>query len=859
MIYPNNFENKIGFYEIRKMLRKLCLSPLGKEQVENMTFSSNAEEVNEWLMQVREFRRLMEEIEDFPLQYFYDVRASIIRIRVENTHLEEEELFDLRRSLATIADMVKILNHSYEDDAHADQEDGWRREKTYPFPALHRLSQNVITFPQLIQRIDQILDKYGKIRDSASPELFNIRRELTKTESSISRTLYSILRSAQSEGVVEKDVTPALRDGRLVIPVIPNLKKKIKGIVHDESATGKTIFIEPTEVVEANNRVRELEAEERKEIIRILTEFTNKVRPFSKEILDSYRFMAKIDLIQAKQKLANTFKAIEPKVEEYPLIDWTHAIHPLLQLSLEKKGEKVVPLDITLTKEKHILIISGPNAGGKSVCLKTVGLLQYMLQCGLSIPISEHSKTGIFQNIMIDIGDEQSLENDLSTYSSHLLNMKNMMKVANGNTIILIDEFGTGTEPGIGGAIAEAVLDKFCKQQAYGVITTHYQNLKHFADNHEGVANGAMLYDRHEMKALFQLAIGRPGSSFAIEIARKIGLPEEVIKEASDIVGSEYIQSDKYLQDIVRDKRYWENKRQNIHQREKDMEKTISKYESDLEDIERNRKAILKKAKEQAEEILKESNKKIENVIREIREKQAEKEETRRIRQELDAFKEKIQEIDTKEADDKIARKIAQIQQRKERHAKRQAEKKENQEKAAAALRNAQNKVSQSDRQEIKVGDTVRIKGLSSIGKIESIIGDTATAVFGGMRTKMRLNRLEHATTSETTDKTEIRKENLSSYGISTETRKTIDAHKNNFHQDLDIRGMRGDEALNAVQYFIDDAILVGMPRVRILHGKGNGILRQLIRQYLSSIPNVTHYADEHVQFGGAGITVVNF
>lgn len=859
MIYPNNFENKIGFYEIRKMLRKLCLSPLGKEQVENMTFSSNAEEVNEWLMQVREFRRLMEEIEDFPLQYFYDVRASIIRIRVENTHLEEEELFDLRRSLATIADMVKILNHSYEDDAHADQEDGWRREKTYPFPALHRLSQNVITFPQLIQRIDQILDKYGKIRDSASPELFNIKRELTKTESSISRTLYSILRSAQSEGVVEKDVTPTLRDGRLVIPVIPNLKKKIKGIVHDESATGKTIFIEPTEVVEANNRVRELEAEERKEIIRILTEFTNKVRPFSKEILDSYRFMAKIDLIQAKQKLANTFKAIEPKVEEYPLIDWTHAIHPLLQLSLEKKGEKVVPLDITLTKEKHILIISGPNAGGKSVCLKTVGLLQYMLQCGLSIPISEHSKTGIFQNIMIDIGDEQSLENDLSTYSSHLLNMKNMMKVANGNTIILIDEFGTGTEPGIGGAIAEAVLDKFCKQQAYGVITTHYQNLKHFADNHEGVANGAMLYDRHEMKALFQLAIGRPGSSFAIEIARKIGLPEEVIKEASDIVGSEYIQSDKYLQDIVRDKRYWENKRQNIHQREKDMEKTISKYESDLEDIERNRKAILKKAKEQAEEILKESNKKIENVIREIREKQAEKEETRRIRQELDAFKEKIQEIDTKEADDKIARKIAQIQQRKERHAKRQAEKKENQEKAAAALRNAQNKVSQSDRQEIKVGDTVRIKGLSSIGKIESIIGDTATAVFGGMRTKMRLNRLEHATTSETTDKTEIRKENLSSYGISTETRKTIDAHKNNFHQDLDIRGMRGDEALNAVQYFIDDAILVGMPRVRILHGKGNGILRQLIRQYLSSIPNVTHYADEHVQFGGAGITVVDF
>ena len=724
---------------------------------------------------------------------------------------------------------------------------------------MHRLAKDVITFPQIIQRIDQILDKYGKIRDNATPELLQIRRELAKTEGSISRTLYSILRSAQSEGVVEKDVTPTLRDGRLVIPVIPTLKKKIKGIVHDESATGKTVFIEPTEVVEANNRVRELEGEERKEIIRILTNFTNKVRPYVREMMDSYRFLAKIDLIQAKAKIAEIFKAIEPEVEDHPHIDWIRAIHPLLQISLEKKGEKVVPLDIILTQEKRILIISGPNAGGKSVCLKTVGLLQYMLQCGLSIPVSERSKTGVFQNIMIDIGDEQSLENDLSTYSSHLLNMKNMMRAANNSTIILIDEFGTGTEPGIGGAIAEAVLDKFCKQQAYGVITTHYQNLKHFADSHEGVANGAMLYDRHEMKALFQLAIGRPGSSFAIEIARKIGLPEEVIKKASDIVGSEYIQSDKYLQDIVRDKRYWENKRQSIHQREKDMEKTISKYESDIEEIEKSRKQILAKAKQQAEELLKESNKKIENAIREIRENQAEKEETKRIRQELDAFKQEMQEIDTKDNDDKIARKIAQIQQRKERHAKRKAEKAQNQEKAAAALRNAQNKSQAESNKELKEGDTVRIKGLTTVGKIESISGDMATAVFGGMKTKMRLSRLEHATASTEKDKTEERKENLASYGISKETRKTIDAHKSNFHQDLDVRGMRGDEALNAVQHFIDDAILVGMPRVRILHGKGNGILRQLIRQYVSSIPNVVHYADEHVQFGGAGITVVDF
>ncbi len=861
MTYPDNFEQKIGFNEIRNMLRQQCLSPLGKEQVDNMAFSSDAEQVNEWLGQVREFRRLMEEVEDFPLQYFYDVRASIQRTRVENTHLEEDELFDLRRSLKTIADIVAILNHSDEDDAHAEQEDGWRREKKYPYPALHHLAEDVMTFPQLIQRIDQILDKFGKIRDNATPELLQIRRELARTEGSISRTLYSILRSAQSEGVVEKDVTPTLRDGRLVIPVVPTLKRKIRGIVHDESATGRTVFIEPAEVVEANNRVRELEGEERKEIIRILTAFTDKVRPHAKEILDSYRFLAVIDLIQAKRKVADTFKAIEPEVEAHPHIDWIHAVHPLLQLSLEKKQEKAVPLDIQLTRDKRILIISGPNAGGKSVCLKTVGLLQYMLQCGLSIPVSERSRTGVFRNIMIDIGDEQSLENDLSTYSSHLLNMKNMLKTADSDTVILIDEFGTGTEPGIGGAIAEAVLNRFCKQQAYGVITTHYQNLKHFADSHEGVANAAMLYDRHEMKALFQLAIGRPGSSFAIEIARKTGLPEDVIKEASDIVGSEYIQSDKYLQDIVRDKRYWENKRQNIHQREKDMEKTISRYESDLEDIERSRKAILQKAKEEAAELLKEANRKIENTIREIREKQAEKEETRRIRQELDRFRQEVEEADRKANDDKIARKIAQIQQRKERHAKRQAEKVQNQEKAAAALRGAQAN-SPSDDRPLQAGDTVRIKGLSTVGKIENISGDMATAVFGGMRTKMRLNRLEHAlpdsASTTSADKTEQRKESLT-YGISQETRKTIDDRKANFHQDIDVRGMRGDEALNAVQYFIDDAILVGMPRVRILHGKGNGILRQLIRQYLSSVPNVTHYADEHVQFGGAGITVVDF
>ena len=521
MIYPKTFEDKIGFNEIRTLLRERCLSSLGKEEVDKITFMDNVKAINTQLSRVREFRRLQEEEENFPLNYFFDVRQSVARLRLEGTHMEEDELFDLRRSLGTVNDIVTYLNRTDEDAAVAATDDGWRKDPVYPYPALHELAEGVVTFPQILQRIDQILDKFGKIRDTASPELLNIRRELAKVEGSISRTLYSILRSAQSEGLIEKDVTPAMRDGRLVIPVVPTMKRKIKGIVHDESASGKTLFIEPTEVVEANNRVRELEAEERREVIRILTEMAKVIRPHVPQILDSYKLLAQVDMLRAKTELAKLIGGIEPEVGKYPHIDWIEATHPLLRLSLQKQGKKVVPLEITLTRNKRMLIISGPNAGGKSVCLKTVGLVQYMLQCGLSVPMSERSQTGIFQNILIDIGDEQSIEDDLSTYSSHLTNMKNMMKSANDRTLILIDEFGTGTEPQIGGAIAEAVLKQFCIKRAYGVITTHYQNLKHFADSHEGVVNGAMLYDRHQMQALFQLQIGQPGSSFAIEIARR--------------------------------------------------------------------------------------------------------------------------------------------------------------------------------------------------------------------------------------------------------------------------------------------------------------------------------------------------
>ena len=860
MIYPNNFEHKIGFNDIRRLLKERCLSTLGKEKVDEMTFSTDCREVNEWLTQVREFRRLRETKDDFPMQFFFDVREAVTRIRLEGTHLEEDEVWDLRRSLETIANIVRYLNQT-EDEEQEDE------DKRYPYPALHRLTDGVMTFPATIRRIDSILDKFGKIKDSASMTLAGIRHDLEKTQGSISRTLYTILHTAQKDGIVEKDAAPTMRDGRLVIPVAPQVKRRINGIVHDESATGKTVFIEPTEVVEANNKVRQLEAEERREIIRILTVFTDEIRPHAKEILDSYQFLAQIDLIYAKAEWAKLTKAFEPQVEDKPHIDWIHAIHPLLQLSLEKKGEKVVPLDITLTsdpsplttKAGRILIISGPNAGGKSVCLKTTGLLQYMLQCGLPIPVGERSTCGIFKSILIDIGDEQSIENDLSTYSSHLMNMKQMMKQANEHSLLLIDEFGGGTEPTIGGAIAEAMLKQFWQKQTFAVITTHYQNLKHFAEDHPGVVNGAMLYDRHEMQALFQLSIGQPGSSFAIEIARKTGIPEEVIKDASDIVGSDYIQSDKYLQDIVRDKRYWEGKRQTIHQHEKRLEVRGERLDASIEEIERERKQILKRAQQQADELLAEANRKIENAIREIREAQAEKERTRQIREELQEFREQVTSDDNQGlmSEEDFAKKLRQMEERKARKAKRKAEKGEQERKASEKLAaHAKTRPEAEDRQ-LQKGDTVRIKGLDTIGKIDSISGKQVTVIFGDVKTKMKLDQLEYADPAKAPKPTTMKHADLA-VKTSRITRDTMEDHRQNYHQDLDVRGMRGDEALNAVMHFLDDSILVGMSRVRILHGTGTGVLRQLIRQYLGTVPNVSHYRDEHVQFGGAGITVVD-
>ena len=844
MIYPQNFEQKIGFDQIRQLLKEKCLSTLGEERVTNMVFSDRFNEVEERLDQVTEFVRILQEEDNFPAQYFFDVRPSLKRIRVEGMYLDEQELFDLRRSLETIRDIVRFLQKSENEE---------EEETTSPYPCLKRLAGDITVFPQLIGKINGILSPYGKIKDNASAELARIRRELASTMGSISRSLNSILRNAQSEGVVDKDVTPTMRDGRLVIPVAPALKRKIKGIVHDESASGKTVFIEPAEVVEANNRIRELEGDERREIIRILMEFSNLLRPSIPDVLLSYEFLAEIDFIRAKALFSEQITGLKPAFENKQVIDWTMAVHPLLQLSLAKHGKKVIPLDIELDEKQRILIISGPNAGGKSVCLKTVGLLQYMLQCGLLIPMHERSHAGIFSNIFIDIGDEQSIEDDLSTYSSHLTNMKIMMKNCNERSLILIDEFGGGTEPQIGGAIAEAVLKRFNQKQTFGVITTHYQNLKHFAEDHDGVVNGAMLYDRHLMQALFQLQIGNPGSSFAVEIARKIGLPEDVISDASEIVGSEYINADKYLQDIVRDKRYWEGKRQTIRQREKHMEETIARYQTEIEELQKSRKEILQKAKEEAEQLMQEANARIENTIRTIKEAQAEKEKTRQIRQELNDFRESLDTLTAKEQEEKIARKIEKLKEKQNRKKEKKANKNQENTLSAQALAEQQAKKEAERLAAIVPGSYVKIKGQTSVGEVLEINGKKAIVAFGSIKTTVKLDRLER--TNAQPKQADV---STKSTYISSQTQDSMYEKKLNFKQDIDVRGMRGDEALQAVTYFIDDAILVGMSRVRILHGTGTGILRTLIRQYLQTVPGVSHFADEHIQFGGAGITVVD-
>ena len=839
MIYPDNFEQKTGFDQIRTMLADRCICPLGIQLVDEMQFMTDFQPVEKALDQTMEFVRILTEGKSFPDQNYHDLREALSRIKVVGTWMDEAELLGLWRSLETISGIVEFLG---------------KEENQGLYPNLSELAADVAVFPTITQGIARILTKFGKLKDNASPELYRIRMDLTNTSYSISRILNGILKQAQSDGLVDKDAAPTMRDGRLVLPVAPGLKRKIRGIVHDESASGKTVFIEPEEVVEANNRIRELEADEKREVTRILIAFTDSIRPEIPSILDSYSFMAQIDFIRAKARLTIDFDACKPIMERKPMVDWVQAVHPLLKQSLAKHEKSVVPLDIDLDSKNSILLISGPNAGGKSVCLKTVGLLQYMLQCGIPVPMRPNSHAGIFKSIFIDIGDEQSIDDDLSTYSSHLLNMKNMMKYADNRSLILIDEFGSGTEPNIGGAIAESVLMRFNKNHVFGIITTHYQNLKHYADGNEGIRNGAMLYDRHLMQPLYILQIGNPGSSFAVEIARKIGLPEDVIEDATQIVGRDYVNADKYLQDIVRDKRYWENKRQNVHQLEKQLDQQIEQHRQELESLQKERKSIIREAKEKADQLIQDSNAMIENTIRTIKEAQADKELTRLARQELTDFKETIDDRQANSEDElKIQRKMERIRQSQERREQRKRDKlkERHAQPASPAPSEPLNIPVTSGKRMFKVGDTVRLAGQTQVGEVISVNKNDITVAFGLIKTSVKANRLESA------EPVKVQEVRTATY-VSKQTHDDIYNRKLAFKPDIDVRGMRGDEAIQTVMHFIDDATLIGMSRVRILHGTGNGILRNLIRQYLHTVPAVKDYHDEHVQFGGHGITVVD-
>jgi DNA mismatch repair protein MutS2 len=823
LVYPENFESKIGFDKIRELLKGRCLSNLGKEYVDEIRFNSDFGQLTEDLSLVSEFVSIIQEMENFPTSYYFDLREALAKIRIEGCFLEVQELFDLKRSLETISGIVRFLKGTKEGQ----------------LPCLKRMLATVQVYPNIIERIDAILNKYGKIKDNASPELSRIRKDLLSKQSVVSKRLQAILKKAQDDGLVEEDASVAMRDGRAVIPVASAFKRKLNGIVHDESSTGKTSYIEPAEVVELNNQIRELEYAEMREIVRVLITFSNNIRPYLPDLMLAYEFLGMIDFIRAKAIYAIDIDGIKPLLDDKCQLEWESAVHPLLMLALRRENRKVVPLNITLTLAKHILLISGPNAGGKSVCLKTVGLLQYMLQCGLLIPVRQSSSTGIFEKLFIDIGDEQSIENDLSTYSSHLMNMKFFLKNANEKTLVLIDEFGTGTEPMLGGAIAESILGQLNEMKVFGVITTHYTNLKHFASSSEGIENAAMMYDSAKMEPLFQLDIGKPGSSFAFEIARKIGLPEKILEDATEKIGKDHINFDKHLRDIVRDKRYWETKRQKIRKVEKSLDELAEKYETDLGQLDKQRKEILLKARQEADQILSEANKRIENTIFEIRESQADKEKTKLIRAKLTDFKHKV-EASTAVQDDQISQKIQKLKEKETSRNQKRAEKKP-----------AVEKEKEIEPDVWKTGDKVLMTGNQNIGEILELNEKNVVVAFGQLRTSVSRDRLQKITGNEAKKIQRTYNQTLPNIN------KGMSEKRLSFKTEIDVRGQRTEEAIQIIQSFIDDAIMLDFSELRILHGKGNGILKEMIRNYLKSEPAVKSCRDEHVQFGGSGITVV--
>lgn len=805
MIYPQSFEHKVGFAAVRRAVAEKCATAMGADICSRLAFTSDFDDIEQRLLSTAEMLRLItaEDGQHLPLGEVADIRSMLASIKVPGTFPPADSLPPLRSTLGAIGQIESIFSAARD----AGQ-----------YPRLDRVARELTPFPGPLRTIDRVLDRFGNIKDSASPELAEIRRSLAAAAGSMASAMRRVMARAVAEGLIDADATPSMRDGRMVIPVSPMHKRKISGIVHDESASGKTVFIEPAEVVQTNNRLRELQMEERREIARILTGVADELRPNIGEILRALAIVAELDFIHAKARYAIDIEATMPHLSAGPEMEWYHACHPVLLASLRAQGKEIVPLDITLTGEKRLLIISGPNAGGKSVTLKTVGIVQYMIQCGLLPPLYENSHVGVFDDIFIDIGDDQSIENDLSTYSSHLGHMKQFMARGRASSLILIDEFGSGTEPQIGGAIAQAILTRFAGLNMWGVITTHFQNLKQLAKELPGLINGSMLYDRQRMEPLFRLSIGMPGSSFAVEIARKIGLPEQIISQAEEIVGSDYINMDRYLLDIARDRRYWENKRQEIRKKEKRIEQTLADYEADAENLRARRREILADAKEEAKKILEGSNAAIERTIHDIRLAQAEKDETRRIRQRLQSEK---AAIDTAEKDHPLLKKAPTPKKK-------------------APVKPQQTKP-------IAEGDYVKLDGQDTPGQVLAINGKKATVSFGMLKTTVAVDRLRHTMSKPQTGVTAGAK-------LMSEQQRS---RQLDFKQEIDVRGMRADEALQAVTYFIDDAIRFNAKRVRILHGTGTGALRQCIRQHLGTNPGIAYFADEDVRLGGAGITVV--
>ena len=829
MIYPSNFEQKVGFDRIREQIIDLCSMTSAREVIAKEGFSRSRRDIEERLALADEMRLVISMEHGAEIGEQDDLRAIVEKVSVEGSYLAVEECATLLRGLRSAAAIVRFLSS--------------RREGSYP--RLMAITSRVEIFPELQQAIERVIDDKGEVRSSASEELSAIRRAIREHEGQVSKRLQQVLQRAKASGIVDADAMISIRDGHAVIPVAAANKRKIAGFIHDESATGRTFYVEPVEVVELNNELRELEYSEKREVVRILTELTATLRTQVDGLMRIEEYLTRIDSLRAKARWAISNDAVRPIISTEGRLLLRKARHPLLQQTLRSQSKEIVPLDMELDSVRRILVISGPNAGGKSVCLKTTGILQYMVQCGFLVPALENSEFPLFDSLMIDIGDQQSLENDLSTYSSHLVNMRAMLDEASERTLILIDEFGSGTEPTIGGAISESILERFVERKAYGVITTHYANIKYFASRNEGVANGAMAFDVRNIQPLFSLEMGKPGSSFAIEVARKIGLPEDIVQKAMDKAGEDHINLEKQLREIARDKRYWAEKRDRIRVTDRKVEQLEQTYTDRLQGIKDERREILDKARREAEEMIAEARRTIENTIRTIRESQAEKEITRLARRELESFVDGVDEAKKLASDERIEREMERLARRRERREKRAEEREQS---GGVAVEKAVEPVVQK----IEVGTKVKLEGQDIPGVVKMLKGKKAQVAFGEMLIMVDVARLKAVSSAEYRQAT---RPTTARTVVSVDIRE----RKLNFRDNIDVRGMRAVEALEAVEDLVDDALMVGVSTVTILHGKGTGALKEEIRRYLRSVKDVATIADDHADRGGSGITIVTF